>query len=256
MTKKAAVFKWMKEHNAAFKLLKEKLMEEPVLLSPQVNKDCVIHCDASKYRYSGILQQTRPGMDELAPVAYFSGNFDKMQVKWNITEKEAYAIYKSAKRFAFYITGAKTTVFSDHEPLKNFFKGGMNIAKLDKWSLELQEFNISLEFIQGKLNKVADAISRLKNEGLYVEHTEEKPSKVKVSQEDKIEEGFDIATNPSNFERVFNRNKVISIRELLQSQKRDKFCRKLAKSLHKQSNFRINHEGLMVKQICILRNTY
>ena len=34
-------------------------MEEPVLISPQVNKDYVIHCDVSKYSYSGILQQTR-----------------------------------------------------------------------------------------------------------------------------------------------------------------------------------------------------
>ena len=120
-TKKGAVFTWRKECDAAFKLLKEKLVEEPVLTSPQVNKDYVIHCDASKYSYSGILQQTRPGMDELAQVAYFSENFNKTQVKWNITEKEAYAIYKSTKRFAFYITGAKTTVFSDHKPLKNFF---------------------------------------------------------------------------------------------------------------------------------------
>ena len=47
-------------------------------------------------------------------------------------------------------------VFSDHKPLKNFFEGGMNITKLDRWSLELQEFDISLEFIQGELNTVAD----------------------------------------------------------------------------------------------------
>ena len=120
MTKKGAIFKWTKECDNAFKLLKEKLMEEPVLISPQVNKDYVIHCDDSKYSYSGILQQTKSGTDEFAPVAYFSGNFDKTQVKWNIMEKEAYAIYKSVKRFAFYITGAKTTVFSDHKPLKNF----------------------------------------------------------------------------------------------------------------------------------------
>ena len=135
-TKKGAVFNWTKECDNAFKLLKEKLMEEPVLISPQVNKDYVIHCDTSKYSYLGILQQTRPGTDELAPIAYFSGNFDKTQIKWNITEKEAYAIYKSVKRFAFYITGAKTTVSSDHKPLKNFFEGGMKIAKLDRWSLD------------------------------------------------------------------------------------------------------------------------
>ena len=57
MTKKKAVFKWTKECNAAFKLLKEKLMEEPLLINQQVNKDYVIHCDASKYSYSGILRQ-------------------------------------------------------------------------------------------------------------------------------------------------------------------------------------------------------
>ena len=98
MTKKAATFKWTAECDAAFRFLKEKLMENPVLINPQVDKDYVIHCDASKYSYSGILQQTRPGTEELAPVAYFSGNFDKTQVKWNITEKEAYAIYKSVKK--------------------------------------------------------------------------------------------------------------------------------------------------------------
>ena len=143
MTKKGATFNWTKECNVVFKLLKEQLMEDLVLISPQVDKDYVIHCDASKYSYSGILQQTRPGMEELVPVAYFSGNFDKTQVKCNITEKEAYAIYKSVKKFTFYITGAKTMVFSDHKPLKNFFEGGMNITKLDRWSLELQEFDIS-----------------------------------------------------------------------------------------------------------------
>ena len=48
MTKKGTIFKWTKECDNAFKLLKEKLMEEPVLISPQVNKDYDIHCDASK----------------------------------------------------------------------------------------------------------------------------------------------------------------------------------------------------------------
>ena len=101
-----------------------------------------------------------------------------------------------------------------------------------------------------------DVISRLKNEGLDAEHLDEKPTKVKVSQEDRIEEILDIATNPSNFERVFNMNKAVSIKEHLHSQKRDNFCRRLAKSLHKQSDFRINQEGLLVKQIGILKNIY
>ena len=257
MTRKGATFKWTAECDAAFKLLKEKLMENPVLISPQVDKDYIIHCDASKYSYSGILQQTRPGTEELAPVAYYSGNFDKTQVKWNITEKEAYAIYKSVKKFAFYITGAKTTVFSDHKPLKNFFEGGMNITKLDRWSLELQEFDISIEFIQGELNTVADVISRLKNEGLYKEHSvEDHKIKVTTDLNDRIEDVLDIALKPLNFGKLFSTSTVISRRELLSSQKRDKWCRKLAKFTGKYSDYALNHEGLLTKQINILRNTY
>ena len=257
MTRKGATFNWTAECDAAFKLLKEKFMENPVLISPQVDKDYVIHCNASKYSYSGILQKTRLGTEELALVAYFSGNFDKTQVKWNITEKEAYAIYKSVKKFAFYITGVRTTVFSDHKPLKNFFEGGMNITKLDRWSLELQEFDISLEFIQGKLNTVADIISHLKNEGLYKEHsTEDQKIKATTNLNDRIEDVLDIALKPLNFEKLFSTNTVISQRELLLAQKRDKWCRKLAKFTGKYSDYMLNHEGLLTKQISILRNTY
>ena len=257
MTRKGVKFNWTKECDAVFKLLKEKLMENPVLISPQVNKDYVIHCNASKYSYSGILQQTRPGTEELAPVAYFSGNFDKTQVKWNITEKEAYAIYKSVKKFAFYITGAKTTVFSDHKPLKNFFEGGMNITKLDRWSLELQEFDISLEFIQGKLNTVTDIISHLKNGGLYKKHSnEEQKANMTTSLDERIKEVLDIASKPLNFEKVFSMNTIISHKELLLCQKRDRLCRKLVRTAARHSDFMLNHEGLLIKQVSILKNTY
>ena len=257
MTRKGATFNWTKQCDAAFKLLKEKLMEDPVLISPQVDKDYVIHCDASKYSYSGILQQTRPGTEELTPVAYFSGNFDKAQVKWNITKKEAYAIYKSVKKFTFYITGAKTKVFSDHKLLKNFFEGGMNITKLDRWSLELHEFDISLEFIQGKLNTVTDVISHLKNGGLYNEHSnEEQKANMTTSLDERIKEVLDIASKPLNFEKVFSMNTIISRKELLLCQKRDRLCGKLVRTTGRHSDFMLNHEGLLIRQLSILRNTY
>ena len=106
------------------------------------------------------------------------------------------------------------------------------------------------------MNKIADVISRLKNEGLYTEHSNEKPINENINLQDRVEEILEIATNPSHFKRVFNTGRVISIRELLQGQKRDKFCRRLAKTLHKNKDFRINHEGLLVKQIGILGNAY
>ena len=133
----------------------------------------------------------------------------------------------------------------------------MNITKLDRWSLELQEFDISLEFIRGKLNTVTDVISGLKNGGLYVEHSK-KDQKVSTVTNlvERIEEVLDIASKPLNFERVFSVDTVISHKELLLCQKRDRFCRKLVRTAGKHSDFMINHEGLLIKQVSILRNTY
>ena len=86
-------------------------------------------------------------------------------------------------------------VFSDQKPLKNLFEGGMNITKLDRWSLELQEFDISLEFIQGKLNTVADVISHLKNGGLYKEHSkEDQMVNTTTNLDERIKEVLDIAS--------------------------------------------------------------
>ena len=141
--------------------------------------------------------------------------------------------------------------------MKNFFEGGMNITKLDRWSLELQEFDISLEFIQGKLNTVTDVISHLRNEGLYHEHSnKEQKVNMKVNLDERIKEILDIASKPLNFEKVFSMNTVISHKELLLCQKRDRFCRKLVRTAGRHSDYMHNHEGLLVKQVSILRSTY
>ena len=133
----------------------------------------------------------------------------------------------------------------------------MNITKLDRWSLKLQEFDISLEFIQGKLNTIADAISHLKNGGLYVENfKEDQKVNTATNLDERIEEVLDIATKPLNFEKVFSMDTVISCKELLLCWKRDRFCRKLVRTAGRHSDFMINHEGLLIKQVSIPRNTY
>ena len=51
-------------------------------------------------------------------------------------------------------------------------------------------------------------------------------------------------------------NTVISRKDLLLYQKRDRFCIKLVRTAGRHSDFMINHGGLLVKQVSILRNTY
>ena len=139
--------------------------------------------------------------------------------------------------------------------MKNFLEGGINITKLDRWSLELQD--ISLEFIQGKLNTIADIISCLKNEGLYKEHSnEDQRASTTTSLNERIKKVLDIASKSLNFEKVFSTNTIIMRKELVSCQKRDRLCKKLIKTAGRHSDYMLNHEGLLVKQISILRNTY
>ena len=44
---------------------------------------------------------------------------------------------------------------------------GMLSSILDRWALELEQFNIKFQHIQGKRNVVADTISPLRTLGLY-----------------------------------------------------------------------------------------
>ena len=97
----------------------------------------------------------------------------------------------------------------------------------------------------------------LKNGGLYKEHSnEEQKANMTTSLDERIEEVLDIASKPLNFEKVFSMSTIISRKELLLCQKRDRLCRKLVRTTGRRSDFMLNHEGLLIKQVSILRNTY
>ena len=53
-------------------------------------------------------------------------------------------------------------LYYNHKPLTPFCTTGMSSPMLDGWALELQQFNIKFQYIQGKRSIVADAISRLR----------------------------------------------------------------------------------------------
>ena len=56
----------------------------------------------------------------LHPITYMSGLFHGSQINWACLTKEAYAIYMSIKKLAYYLEDADITLRSDHLPLKKF----------------------------------------------------------------------------------------------------------------------------------------
>ena len=134
---------------------------------PDPNKPYNLYTDASNNAYSGILCQPVDSDQEIRPVAYILGTFTAQNKSWCVTEKEAYAVLKSLQHFDYYLQGVKCTLCCDHKLLEPFLSRGMKIAKLDRWAMLFQEYDITFLHIKGKDNILAEAISRLHTLDIY-----------------------------------------------------------------------------------------
>lgn len=57
--------------------------------------------------------------------------------------------------------GANVTAVTDHNPLKFFTLMSHQSARLMRWALALQRFNVMIVYKKGKFNPNVDALSRL-----------------------------------------------------------------------------------------------
>ena len=92
----------------------------------------------------------------LHPITYMSGLFRGSQINLACLTKEAYAIYMSIKKLAYYLEDAHVTLRSDHLPLKKFLAKNTLNSKVNNWAIEISPFRITSEYIKGIKNTLAD----------------------------------------------------------------------------------------------------
>ena len=164
LTRHDIQYEWTDNCQKAFNHLREMLMKHPILRYPDPQKPYTLFTDASGIGWSGVLTQEHvddSGKSKLHPVCYVSGQFKGSQLNWAALTKEAYAIYMAVRRLTFYVTDADVTIKSDHLPLRKFLTKETLNAKVNNWAVELEQFKLKLEWIQGSKNTLADSLSRL-----------------------------------------------------------------------------------------------
>ena len=158
------VFKWTDQCAKAFNHLRELLMEYPILRYPNPTQGYILYTDASGIGWSGVLTQEHldeKGKAKNHPICYVSGQFRGCQLNWAALTKEAYETYMSVRRLSFYVTDAEVTIRSDHLPLKKFLNKQTMNSKVNNWAVELEQFQLHLEWIPGSQNLLADSLSHL-----------------------------------------------------------------------------------------------
>ena len=154
-------FQWNDQAQKAFDRLKQRFMEEPVLIMPDQTKPFQIECDASKYASGAVLTQL-DGNGERHPCAFISRTFSPTERNYEIYDRELLSVICVLQEWHHYIQGSPhtTTLYSDHKNL-TFFRSAQKLNRRQaRWSLFLSEYDIKLEHLPGNKMVQSDTLSR------------------------------------------------------------------------------------------------
>ncbi|EYC18252.1 hypothetical protein Y032_0028g1760 [Ancylostoma ceylanicum] len=165
LTSARVEWQWEAPQEEAFAKLKTMISSAPVLTQPNIEearsgkRPFVIFTDASTAGIGAVLSQE--GEDkQLHPIFFASKSLTKAERRYHITDLEALGVMFAVKRFHMFIYGIPTVLKTDHQPLTALFRRNNVSARVLRWSLELQRYNLEIQYVKGKANSVADALSR------------------------------------------------------------------------------------------------
>lgn len=169
-------FDWTVEAQAAFVLLKSRLVASPILANPDFTQKFTIQTDASDVGLGAVLTQGDGDTERV--IAFMSQKLSSTQRKYPATERECLAVVLAIEKFRPYIEGVTFDVITDCASLLWLRNLKDPASRLARWAMRLQQYEFQLHHRKGKLNVVPDALSRA-------------VELIEMRSEDKHDEGYD-----------------------------------------------------------------
>ena len=159
LLRKGTKWHWEVEQQNSFAELKDKLCAAEELKRPDSTLPYVLATDWSQKGMGAVLSQIDPEGKE-HPVSYASRSCNPAEKNYGSCEGECLAVVWATKHFREYLFGTPFTLITDHEPLKWLMQTNKTTGKLARWSLLLQEYDMTVVHKRGALNTNADCLSR------------------------------------------------------------------------------------------------
>jgi hypothetical protein len=161
LTKKNQPFTWNPACQTSFESLQSALLSNQVLAHPVLSAPFYVATDASDYALGGVLSQVAAdGL--LHPVAFYSRKLTSPEINYTVYDKELLAVIECLKTWRPYLVNSPhvVSIHSDHKNLLHFRRLRHLKPRHARWSEFLSQFNFVITHVPGKLNNVADALSR------------------------------------------------------------------------------------------------
>eukprot|EP00253_Pinus_taeda_P016485 PITA_16485 len=142
--KKDSKVKWTVEANQAFEGIKFALTQAPVLTNPQFDREFIIFSFASQHTIVVVLLQKDDQGNE-KPIAFFSKALRDEPLKYQIMEKQAYALVKAIKDFRIYILYSHVIAYVPSPIVKNILTQENLEGRRGKWIANILEFDIEIK---------------------------------------------------------------------------------------------------------------
>ena len=147
------------------RLLNKEVFAIRCLLLVNPDRPFVMRKDASDYAMGAVLEQTDEKGNHY-PVAFWSRVLTPSQRKsWTPTTKEAYAIVSGPPQMGWPHRPAAGLPPTDHQSLRNWHTECVDTpsgpaARVARWHETFSKFDLSVVYVPGKDNTIADVLSR------------------------------------------------------------------------------------------------
>ena len=160
LLKKDVDWHWDDLHQRSFEAIKQSLISAPILMIADHKKPFHVVCDASDYAIGcALMQHDDDGHERV--ISYQSRQLRQAERNYPVHDKELLAMKYALTKYRVYLMGTEHfIVYTDHASLRTAIKTPHLSQRMARWLAFFAEFNFTVEYKPGKMNILADALSR------------------------------------------------------------------------------------------------